>query len=209
MKNNLHFFVILALVFNCVSSRASTPGDPLISDYLVSVKNEILRNWITSKKVPGLAVVGFIVTRDGAIKDANIIRSCGAPQIDDECLESVYAASPLIKSMPPSGYDQLSIEMNFDPANKSRKISTKIDSFRQRHNVGFAGCVFHAIPISVIDRYPTLFTMSELDSDENLRVGSLDKLRAIYASWSDFFKAHAKATKNQIIRERARLATFK
>jgi hypothetical protein len=73
----------------------------------------------------------------------------------------------------------------------------------QKNN--FSGVVkLHRIPLAVLDRYPTLFTSSELLADENtfsLKLhGDLSKqLLQVRAPWCAFFQSNPTATRDQIM----------
>ena len=136
---------------------SSTPGDPNLVKYVGEVTEEIDRNWVASQASGKVIKIGFVVMQNGIIKDVKVIQSSESAQLDDECLESVYASSPLIYSKLPVGYDQLGIQLNFDQ--KRCRFSSKISLFRQRHVVALDKCVFHIIPISVLNRYPKVFSL--------------------------------------------------
>ena len=78
----------------------NTPlGNNRLGWYAELIRERIAQNWNTngldarSQSAP--AIVGFIIMRDGSIRNPQIVQSSGNPSIDNTALRAVYTSNPL------------------------------------------------------------------------------------------------------------------
>ena len=159
----------------------------------------------------GIAAVQFFVTESGHVIFPKISQSSGDLSIDFAVLESICALSPLsdLPAELTGKFELPAIEIRID----SKKASFVNPAFCKL--VGLSSkevFAYHKIPLSVLYRYPGLFTDQELRAAENLELLENDerdaesdfemskhRLFAHYESWSAFFSRNKVASRDKIV----------
>ena len=74
-------------------------GDNRLGWYAELIRQRIAQNWNTNgldaRTQSAPAIVGFLIMRDGSVRDPRIVQSSGNPSIDNTALRAVYAANPM------------------------------------------------------------------------------------------------------------------
>jgi TonB family protein len=97
------------------------PNSPLgsrLGGYAELVRQRIAQNWRTSgldaRSQAAPAMVGFIIMRDGTVRNVQIVQSSGNPSIDDTALRAVYNSNPLPQLPPQVAESSISAQFTFN-----------------------------------------------------------------------------------------------
>ncbi len=97
----------------------NTPlGDNRLGAYAGLIRDRIAQNWQTgglderTQRAP--AMVGFIIMRDGTIRDVQLLASSGNPNIDNTALRAVYQSNPLPMLPPQVPESSISAQFTFN-----------------------------------------------------------------------------------------------
>ncbi|MGH9618313.1 MAG: TonB family protein [Bryobacteraceae bacterium] len=77
----------------------NSPFGTRLGWYAEIVRQRIAQNWKTtglyaaSQRAP--AIIGFVIGRDGSVRDVQVVQSSGNPMIDNTAMRAVYNANPL------------------------------------------------------------------------------------------------------------------
>jgi hypothetical protein len=140
--------------------------------------------------------------KDKFPKVGPILKSCGDLLTDFKCFESTCSACSCLSSTS-SQFEGVKAEFTFDAKaikemneeNKDCPTFERIKQFR-----------IHAVPLSVLVRYPELFQRNELRGSPNLVAfpdhfsiqQKYDATTSFYEDWSTFFRQHEHATRDEI-----------
>jgi len=221
---NSHALTVVAIAFSLVGAPANAASQmecnaymggslsPAASDF----RDRIKSSWCSSRESPtdlGTAIC-FTVGDDGKIYEPSIQVSSSDPQFDAECLEAVCSLSPLAKRENETGdLGHLSIQLGrkgapvpIHPAFTGAETLKFIKSLNLSENDHFV--VVHKIPLSVLTRYPGMFSKDELLNEKNFVTMRFDtdakppeyvkKISDFYAQWGALFSQDS-VTKDQIL----------
>jgi protein TonB len=97
------------------------PNSPLgarLGWYAEIVRQRIAQNWRTSgfygMTQSSAAIVDFIITRDGSVRNVRLEQSSGNPNIDNSALRAVYDSSPLPPLPAQVGDNYISAQFTFN-----------------------------------------------------------------------------------------------
>jgi len=97
------------------------PNSPLGSRlgwYAEIVRQRIAQNWNTNgldaRSQASPAIVGFLIMRDGSIRNPQIVASSGNPSIDNTALRAVYSSNPLPALPPQISEPYISAQFTFN-----------------------------------------------------------------------------------------------
>jgi protein TonB len=98
------------------------PNTPLGSNrlgwYAQIIRDRIAQNWntnglsATTQSEP--AIVGFIIMRDGTIRNPQVVQSSGNPAIDNTALRAVYQSTPLPALPPQVAENSITAQFTFN-----------------------------------------------------------------------------------------------
>lgn len=161
------------------------------------------KNLVTSIVPSTNATIRGVVKPNSSPENLSIIQSSGNAQFDAECLEAVLSSTRTdSNSMTLYGVWILSHDLpNARQLRIQRNIENQITIFR--------------VPVSVLRRYPGIFSEEELLNKDNLRPlhnqasrktteltqSQIDEISAYFSQWNEFFKQTPTATKAQILSE--------
>jgi TonB family protein len=96
------------------------PDSPLgnrLGWYAELVRQRIAQNWRTngldSHSQSSAAIVSFYITRNGAVRNPQIVQSSGNPNIDNTALRAVYDSNPLPQLPPQVAENEISAQFTF------------------------------------------------------------------------------------------------
>jgi hypothetical protein len=209
-------FTLLGIVSVPVTAETNFSDPGLITDfrsgeykdYLSKIKTQIYRN-LKVKSIPKDVSIRFFLTEKGMVRDITVIKSSGDISTDSHCVDAAYCASPLPAppysrtvvrppSLPitPDDFGEGVCIFSFEKTSKEPSRSEDLS--------------YYKIPLEVAYRYPTLFTLRELESDSNsiiIEHGApqmLEKLR--FAWWTLYEKQNV--DRDQVIRLADKLASL-
>lgn len=192
-----------------------------------AVRKGISKYWDSSREAKTWLTIEFIVADDGKLYEPLISHYSGDDQYDAECIEAVCASFPV--SSIECGAGSVSLKHFFEsfgkechqsmykPSYDGADIRDYLRSHPQPTDPQERFVVTHKVPLSVMDRYPGLFSKDELLSKENLvqmRVGNPDlpdkdgqRGRTMYASripvyysyFEHLFKENSNVTRDAIL----------
>lgn len=204
-----------------VKASGQAPVAPSSSEEV----NKVLGStWSSSRPLLGSPTeITFVIADDGKIYEPRITRFSQDDQYVAECLEAVCGLSP-VHSKPSFGpylehftevfgYKRNDFGGRFDsflkPAFDGSDVKEYLNTHPQPKNADEAFVLIHKIPLSVLIRYPGLFTKDELLSQSNLMEikirkwpgeeadqngqrrsapSYVDAIAYRYAYWGDFFR---------------------
>jgi TonB family protein len=246
--NNLKLTVLLSLsltLVTCTTSEAIasqnrftkdpievTLGTPEFRAFHKDVEKRLYKNTTlpatTSDSSPQYkgVIASMVVETDGKIRDVSLSESSGKDAADFACLEAILTASPLplsssIKSRQHMQVDFYESRMPYFQIEKGPFNSEQF--FASRLDLKEKAVALHLIPVDVLQRYPGLFTVKELDSADNLKALPLEglievgskyttqrflanpKVKGFFADWENFYSTHGTPTKAEIIGFRGEL----
>lgn len=183
---------------------------------LDNLREKVYEDWAPSKKLAKLIDIDITVsgTANGQLYDVGLNESSGDRQLDADCLQAVMGASCLSPiNIRIEEIEHFSI--HFDSKTKAGYLNNNGISkyFTQHPEYKRNYVAFYRIPLTVLKRYPGIFTEEELFDESNiglieaidLRNPELpswvtDRLRFLYqGNWVPFFLSHPSATKKEII----------
>ena len=191
--------LIPALLCHCQVSAHGDSGERIqVDTYVKPLKASIFDHWaLSAATLPGKVVIQAGIADDGNIYDAEVKKSAGDLQLDNECLEAVCGESPFAQKPQELRNGMLvTFQITFNKDDKAVQNAVEISEFKKIHPLGI---VFHRIPLSIAMRYPNILTNDELNSAKNLRAAGNGNVVPVYARWSDFFASHKTTTKKEIL----------
>lgn len=217
-------FASTVLIFTDIPTEASTLARPLSKTAKV-VNESIKSSWSSSKKMPDkYTEITFGIADDGKIYDPVVRTFTNDDQYDAECVEAVCSMSPI--APPPKIHTgfldrytfRFGVRSDLKPAYDGKDVNHYLVENPQPKEISYPlgkepFVVVHKIPLTVLTRYPGLFTKQELTSQNNLiRVVFqplseknsdiqpiyVDRIAGLYAGWNEIFKQNV-VTKAKIL----------
>ena len=182
---------------------------------LDKLRKRIYEDWAPSKNLTRLDDIDITVsgTANGQLYDVALNENSGDRQSDADCLQTVMGASCLNPiNIRIEEIEHFSI--HFDSKTKAGYLNDGISKYFTRHpNYRKNYIAFYRIPLTVLKRYPGVFTEEELFDESNIGLieaidlhsselpsWAIDRLRFLYqGNWVPFFLSHSSATKKEII----------
>jgi hypothetical protein len=154
----------------------------------------------------------------------------GNDQHDAECLEAVCWLTPIKAGQP---YYDLSLGQfspvfgDGDPDTiQPSEVAVETQKFLKDHPQKAGAIVAHKIPLTVLSRYPGLFTKAELATESNLMIippdefqneiksdgirysvpGYVRVIRVASGKWNEFFAADKNVTKDGILEQAKKIS---
>ncbi len=217
-------FFAASVCMDAMPCEASTPPRYL-SETDKAIHENIKSSWSSSRKVAGKYTdVSFGIADDGKIYEPVVrVFSCD-DQYDAECVEAICSMSPIV---PPPNYHSAFLdhyvfkfgsESDLKPRYDGSDVSSYLVANPQPKEISYAlgnvpFVVVHKIPLTVLTRYPGVFTEKELISPNNLikiAFKPLDhkdnefqpmyvrRIADLYAGWNEIFK-QSNVTKSKIL----------
>ena len=219
--------IALLVVLSLIQMKPSEASSQFVPSWAwKAVQKGISSTWSSSSPGASWIQISFCVSDEGKIYDPTIDKHSGNDQYDAECLESICSLSPLM----PDIDNHFSVLLNhciftfgskvalFNP--KPRYDGKEVVLYLSNHQRPAANQNFeetfvlvHKIPLSVLNRYPGMFTEAELRDSSNLipitfRQEDWNKYQIIapyvlpignlYAYWGQLFKKE-KVTREDIL----------
>ncbi|MCA9817860.1 MAG: TonB C-terminal domain-containing protein [Cyanobacteria bacterium HKST-UBA01] len=208
--------LILSLLLTAVFSQLSIASviAPKRPD-LDRLRNNVYKDWAPSKKLTNSTAIDIKVrvTANGQLYDVALNESSGDRQLDADCIQAVMGASCLSPiNIRIEEIEQFSI--HFDSKTEIGYQTDGISKFFAKHPKYRKNYIaFYRIPLTVLKRYPGVFTEEELFDESNVGlIESIDphnpelpswvadRLRFLYqGNWVPFFVSNPSATKDEII----------
>jgi hypothetical protein len=189
-------------------------------------KKALASSWSSSRPcIGGPPGIRFLVGDDGKVYDPEMMRYSGDDQYDAECLEAICGLSPIAKADTDINttariehfFEEFPVKEGLQPSYDGSDVNEYLRTHPQPAAKHDAFVVVHRIPLSVLDRYPGMFTKEELQSQSNLMeipVGYGDNrpdkqgirvvvphyvigIANLYAFWGQLFK-NPHVTKDEI-----------
>jgi hypothetical protein len=147
------------------------------------------------------------ITADGYKNNVQIVASLKNAQNDWNCLQAVLGCKPL--SVKGYEYPVRAAWIFYVRDPKQGYKTASISTFSKSHTNSKQGLVTFRIPLSVLHRYPGLFTENELLGPENLMMfenenaftvsdGALLHLCRYYENWNKFFNENSSPTRKNL-----------
>lgn len=145
-----------------------------------ALKKGISSYWDSSRDTKSWVTIEFVMADDGKLYEPRISHYSGDDQYDAECLEAICASLPLALEECESGSIMLKhfienfgkesplTKYMYTAAYNGHDIKRFLANNPQPTDPQERFVVTHKIPLSVLDRYPGLFSREELFSAENL-----------------------------------------
>jgi len=97
----------------------NTPlGNNRLGWYAQMIRDRIAQNWNTNGLAANTqtapAIVGFIIMRDGSVRNPQIVQTSGNPSIDNTALRAVYQANPLPPLPPQIAENSITAQFTFN-----------------------------------------------------------------------------------------------
>jgi len=192
-----------------------------------AVAKGLASNWSSSRPCIGYwPTIKFFIGDDGKIYEPEMIRYSADDQYDAECLEAICSLSPIrttenyVNSTARLEHfsEQFGVKEGLQPSYDGADVNQYLKTHLQPETKHDAFVVVHRIPLSVLTRYPGMFTKEELQSQDNLmeiQVGFGDNqadrqgirdcaphyvvaIANLYAFWDQLFK-NPDVTKEEIL----------
>lgn len=203
--------VALWLLMSTLSAASLTVAVPAPSKLLEELHSKVLVDlphpFLASNKT---VVAQLSVTDSGQVILPRIFQSSGDLSIDFAVLEAVCSLAPLpgLPAELTSGFEPATIEVRID-AKRAPLVNSEFRKLSCEQPYVYA-C--HRIPLSVLYRYPGLFSDKELRSISNLRIletqepdaqqafrSSQTLLFEHYKQWCGFFNNKKVVTREDLI----------
>lgn len=226
-KSRFRWSVALSFViFTSIGTSLSLASTARhLSETGKAVNEKIKSSWSNSKKITDkYTEITFGIGDDGKIYDPVVTTFTGDDQFDAECVEAICSMSPIV---PPlkirTGFLEhhtfrFGLRSDLKPAYDGRDVNNYRLAHPQPKVVSYAlgdepFVVVHRIPLTVLTRYPGLFTERELVASNNLikvisppiEEKSADyqpmyvrRIADLYAGWNEIFKQNV-VTKAKIL----------
>ncbi len=208
--------------------ETSVRHDPaFFSQVHYAVEKGLASNWSSSRPCTGYPpLIKFLIGDDGKIYEPEIQCYSADDQYDAECLEAICGLSPVCKMQNDinctAGIEHFSQEFGVKGGLQPSYDGSDVNEYLRAHpepaDKHDAFVVVHRIPLSVMDRYPGMFTKEELRGQSNLMeipVGFGDNradkqgirlsvphyvtgIANLYAFWDQLFKT-SNVTKDAIL----------
>jgi hypothetical protein len=131
-------------------------------------------SWSSSRVCRGsYPLVKFMVADDGKIYDPELVCYSADNQYDAECLEAICSLSPFapiedFESRIEHFTQEFGASEGLQPTYDGSDINVYLRTHLQPKDPFDAFVVVHKIPLTVLERYPGMFTKGELQSQNNL-----------------------------------------
>lgn len=184
-------------VFSCEVAQVSPK---FLKD--IARANERIEQLFDSVDFPttGQTEIAWTPGFNGEVSAPKITRSCGEPAVDLACLEAVLSASPEGVRM----HLAETRRIIFTAKTKGVQNSGKRVFLRNNPPDGMQYLVY-IIPLSFSSRYPTLFSASELQTEDNVAAIKTStpqeaqrKILQLFESWSNFSRDNRNPSKEAI-----------
>jgi len=186
---------VLFLGFSA-SANSFSPGDVGVEKYAREIEHRIKNNWYASGPLKKEVLVSFDVVDDGVIYNPRLTEQSGNAQSDGECMAAVCLSSPLapLPIQIQTGRS-LRLEVLFKATEVPARVVTELKDTDSTADYFVA---FKCPPI-VLTRYPELLSEKEIFNKSNFQKTNVAEL--VYKShlWSNFFRTHPKATKEEVL----------
>ncbi len=221
---SIFVFFAASVYIDVLPSKAGTPGRPL-SETAKAVHEGIKSSWSSSKKIADkYTQISFGIADDGKIYNPIVTVFSDDDQYDAECLEAICSMSPIVP--PPrfhggflDGYTfDFGIRSDLKPKYDGKDVKRYLVANPQPKEISYAldkvpFVLVHKIPLTVLTRYPGMFTEDELITPNNLIKFSaapvsgknvdiqpvqLRNIADLYGGWNEVFKQHD-VTKSKIL----------
>lgn len=196
-------------------------------EYDNTVKKRILGNYVAPTEAyphPNGIQATVRILRDGTIGSVKLMFARRDPEIQFSLLEAIYSCAPF----PPvpeyeDGVSKFARDQNF--VLDLSKLENLGPALAQTQNVDLPvvkrhprdTVTLHLIPLDVLNRYPGVFSRSELLATENLKLlpkaTSLNytsypvpskNVMSFFKAWEGFFSTHPKASREEIMSAKER-----
>ncbi|MCA0315116.1 MAG: hypothetical protein LCH63_14970 [Candidatus Melainabacteria bacterium] len=142
-------------------------------------------------------------TGSGRFEDVKLFLPSGNAQVDLDLLDAVLSMDKVSVPSILRGNDFIDFEFMIG-GSASGEISEIAKRYHREFVPQAGSSAFHAIPLSVLQKYPTLFTYLELTSPAHFRSIANKKIRTeeiakLREPWLRFFDSHPSASKQQIL----------
>ncbi|MBK8219718.1 MAG: hypothetical protein IPK73_01730 [Candidatus Obscuribacter sp.] len=153
-----------------------------------------------NQKFPAL-LTGKFNLATGRFDDAVLFKASGDPQTDLDLLDALLSIETI--SVPNVLRENGVIEIEFRTG-KDAISDALLVRFNRKFKAKANYSAFHSIPLSVLRKYPGVFTYSELAAPRHSRVFANDRISAsavktLRQPWLAFFDAHSTATKKELL----------
>lgn len=182
------------------------------------ISENVSAAWSSSCKSKTPVLIACSIADDGKIYEPSIMTPSGNDQFDAECLEALCSLSPVTQNRGNSTTNLQHCEFSFGAAAGDTLFrptatydGTDVRDYLRTHpqpSDGKAFVVVHRIPLSVLSRYPKLFTKEELSRSSNLieitywkneaKPQYVQAIGNLYAYWNPVF-GKANQSKEEII----------
>lgn len=217
----IHASLSLALLAICLTPKTigrmiDVPAAKVIN----AAQERILSNVVVTHHYPKRMRASFRVMNSGRIDDVKLSFINKDPESALSLLEAIHGSSPLPPFTDTNGDLLRSIEVFLD-LDKLQKNSRNGMTEGQRNSA--EKLKVHLIPIDVVNRYPALFSRSELTGatnlaelpsnalivdQDNVHPGPSKKLMDFFRAWERFFSDHPKgATRTEVLEFKERVKT--
>lgn len=139
----------------------------------------------------------------GRFQDVKLFLPSGNSQIDLELLDAVLSMDKVSVPDNLKGNGFMDFEFRIG-ASAGGEINEIAKRYRRDFEPNAKCFAFHAIPLSVLQKYPTLFTYLELTAPAHFRSVAINKIKAseiakLREPWLRFFDSHPSASKQQVL----------
>lgn len=220
---------ILAVLFvslGWIGTQPSVAGSPPrpLSETHKAINETIKSSWSSSKKIAGKHTdISFGIADDGKIYEPVVKTFSGDDQYDAECLEAICSMSPVVP--PPQAHSGFLHHFSFnfgsgsdlEPKFDGKEVNSYLVANPEPKEVSYPlgqvpFVLVHKIPLTVLTRYPGMFTEAELTNQNNLvkvnfmpvaeksvdiQPSYVGRIAALYAGWNEIFK-QGNVTKSKI-----------
>lgn len=164
--------------------------------------------------------VRYRVNPSGTYQDLNLNSSCWSIEGDVSAIEACWASLPLptcpptytgpVLPAPPTAPfmprdNTIVFSAEFKKIEERRTFTGAIQYFQKHPEKKKTHFALHAIPLSVLDRYPGLFTREELTGEENVALWEkhsydyVSSVQAHFERWYEFYYANKTSSRKAII----------
>lgn len=200
---------------------------PAFKAYHKEVEKRIYKNLVdpnSNSEGRGGVISGFVLKKDGKIRDVSIGQSSGKNASDFACFEAILGSSPLSPAPSPESQRDQWIRIDFfesrtpyfESAIKKAELTTE-DFYKNNPSLKTTAVPLHLIPLDVLTRYPGLFSEKELVGLGNLKAIPIKGLISIdeeattrrslgnshivnfFQEWEKFFETNKSPTKTDIL----------
>lgn len=201
--------IALALTLGCLTLNpvlANSIADPRLTKLLTSICN-LQANSVNPSPEQFSGDSAKLATdlnlASGSFESFRLIKSSSIPQSNLDLLDTVMMLGKQEIPNEIRADDKLQFEFTLGKT-PSLKTLPNLEKFKRDLKPKPNCSVFYAIPLIVLQKYPSLFTYEELTSKTHLRNFPNDhidtlELYGLRSEWIDFIETHEKATRQEIL----------